>query len=96
MTWKHNGSEIEENDIYDIVAACYDEDEFEGFLNENHDMINVYGYEYEAGRVLRAMDEVAFTCAYNDEVDHIAREIIYNEDETDYMGFGIEYIEDDE
>ena len=36
------------------------EDHYEALLNDNYDLVNVCGHEYEAGRLLRAMDHHAF------------------------------------
>lgn len=45
------------------------EDAFENDLTECYDMVSVCGYEYEAGRVLREMDPIAFRCGFNDWID---------------------------
>ena len=95
MTWKYNDQEIEQNDIYDIVADNYDMNDFEDYLNDSCETVNVCGYEYEQGSILRKIDPVAFKCAYDDEVDYIAREIIYTKDDTDSWGFGIEYVDNE-
>lgn len=96
MTWKYNDQEIEQNDIYDIVPDNYDINDYEEFINECYATVNICGYEYEQGTLLRKIDPVAFKCAYDDECDYMAREIIHAMDDTDSWGFGIEYIEDDE
>ena len=96
MAWKYCDEIIEENDIYDIVADCYDMNDFEDYLNDNYETVNICGYEYEQGTILRTMDETAFKCDYAVECDFIAREIINAMDDTDSWGFGIEYVDEDE
>ena len=96
MTWKYNDEIIEESDIYDIVNDNYDEDDYEGLLNEIEGTIKIGSLEYEAGTVLKAVDPIAFDCGRSEEVDYMVQEIIYAEEPTDNYGFGIEYIPDSE
>ena len=96
MVWYHNGEEIEESDIYDIVDSEYSEDDYEGLLNEIEGTIKIGSLEYEPGRVLREVDPIAFDCGRSEEVDYMVQEIIYAEEPTDNYGFGIEYIPDSE
>ena len=45
------------------------EDAFENDLTDCYDMVSVCGYEYEAGRVLRALDPIAFRESFLDWID---------------------------
>lgn len=36
------------------------EDHYEALLNDNYDLVNVCGHTYEAGRLLREVDPIAF------------------------------------
>ena len=95
MTWKYNDETIDESQIYDIVAEDYTYDMYDETLDECCDMVKICGLEYSPSHVLKMVDEVAYECGFHDEIDYIAREIIYNKDESDYMGFGIEWINDE-
>lgn len=96
MTWKYNGELIEESDIYDIVDSEYSEDDYEELLNECYGTVKIGSLEYEAGRVLREVDPIAFRVGMSDETDSIAKEIINDQESIDNYGLGIEYIDDSE
>lgn len=42
------------------------EDMYEEMLDECHEAVNICGYNYDAGRALRLIDEVAFRCGVSD------------------------------
>lgn len=42
---------------------------YEEMMNECHEVVNIGGLEYEAGRVLRAIDPIAFRCGMIDWAD---------------------------
>ena len=96
MTWKYNGEIIEESDIYDIVDDNYSDDDYEQLLNDNYETVKIGNLEYEAGRVLREVDPIAFDMSCSEEVDYMVEEIIRAKESTDNYGFGIEYIPDSE
>lgn len=43
-------------------------------LTEAYGMIEVCGYEYEAGRILEEIDPTAFKCGFNDWTDDVGFE----------------------
>lgn len=57
------------------------EDMFEECINETHDPVEVCGCTYEAGRVLREMDPVAFRCGVSDWLDSEIQDGNIHEDE---------------
>ena len=94
MTWKYNDETIDESQIYDIVAENYTYEQYDETLDECYGLVKICGLEYSTSHALKMVDEVAYKCGFNDEVDYIANEIIYNQDESDYMGFGIKWVEE--
>ncbi len=63
-----------------------DEEDFIESLNDIYGMINICGYEYEAGRILREIDPIAFQCGLSDQpLQYQCGECnkIYEEDDQD-------------
>lgn len=57
----------EENEIDELIEACYPDDYYEGddegfreYLNEEYGYITIYGEDFSAAEVLEAMDEDTF------------------------------------
>ena len=96
MVWYHDGEEIEESDIYDIVDEEYTDDDYEQLLTDCYGTLEVGEFEWDAGEVLRAMDEVAFECGRSEEVDRITCEIIDSKGASWGNFFGFEWIEPDD
>jgi len=42
------------------------EDMFEEMLNDSYESVSICGYNYDAGRALRLIDETAFRCGCSD------------------------------
>jgi hypothetical protein len=90
--WMRNGAEISEDDIRDIVAEEYTEDDYEEQLTEEYGTVYVGSCIFDAGAVVRALAETTFRCGLVEERNRIADEIIRDEG-GDY---GIEWVEDEE
>jgi hypothetical protein len=48
-----------------------DEKEFEDYLTEIYDYIEVCGFTYASGSILREIDPIAFGCAKSDYEDYL-------------------------
>lgn len=97
MTWIYNNKEISENDIYDIVAEHYSEEDFNSSLDSMYEPVCLFGkYYYDYSTALRRLDPVLYRTAYLEDVDYIANEIINAQDEEDSYGFGIRWVEEEE
>ena len=62
------------------------ESEYEDFLNEIYDAVEICGMSYDSGRALRLLDPVAFRCGlgdYESEIQSELEEAINNEDDSD-------------
>jgi len=69
-----------------VTEVDKDEDQFQYELDEQHELIVVFGQKYGAGYVLRELDPTAFRCALSDrpiqyECGECSR--VYEEDEAD-------------
>jgi hypothetical protein len=51
-------------------STLHDETEYEEWLNENYEEIDICGYKYDAGCVLSQIDPTAFREEYNDWLDN--------------------------
>jgi len=51
------------------------ENQYEEYLNECYSVVDICGYEYEAGRALRLIDETAFRCGVCDFVSEDFEEV---------------------
>lgn len=86
---------IYEGEIYDYltdaIESAFSEDDYEEYLNDNEEIVRIGAYlTYGQGAVLRAVDPVAFRCAYLEHIDFIA------DDDRDAAmeEFGIEEYDD--
>ena len=52
----------------------YTEGEYRDYLDESHELIDVCGREYLAGRVLQIVDPIAFRVGYADRYNEIMEE----------------------
>lgn len=95
MTWYYEGREIEEEEIYAIVVANYDWDDFEEDLNEMYSHVRICEEYFEQGTALRRVNAFAFKCKYEMECDEMARDITYRKDETDCYDFGIHWVKEE-
>lgn len=62
------------------------EGEYEDFLNEIYDAVEICGMSYDSGRALRLLDPVAFRCGlgdYESEIQTELEEAIDNEDDSE-------------
>lgn len=48
------------------VPKEWNELEFEDYLNDVYDEVNICGLKYSAGTALKEIDPIAFNCAMND------------------------------
>ena len=59
------------------------EDEFEEYLNETYETVEVCGMQMDQGRILRELDPIAFRCAMADEPERWKCTECDNEYETE-------------
>ena len=62
------------------------ESEYEDFLNEAYDAVEICGMSYDSGRALRLLDPVTFRCSLGDYESEIQSELEYaidSEDDSD-------------
>lgn len=62
------------------------ESEYEDFLNDIYDAVEICGMSYDSGRALRLLDPVAFRCGlgdYESEIQSELEEAVDNEDDSD-------------
>lgn len=82
--------------LEDLVRALYTEEDHEDFLNECGDPVEVFGRPYDAGRVLRLVDPIAFHCDHVEVLDNMIAEA-EADPERFLMGYeGVTIIHDDE
>ncbi len=65
------------------------EDMYEDMLNDCYDTIDICGMNYNAGRALRLIDEIAFRCGVSDWCSEEFEEIRYSnltEEELEHHG----------
>ena len=53
--------------MVNVEEICMDEDEYEKNLTEVHGTIKVGSLEFDAGKIIRELDETAFRCGLADE-----------------------------
>lgn len=56
------------------VETILTNDEFEEILNDIYEDVNICGYIYSQGRILRAIDEIAFNEMKNNYEDSLNRD----------------------
>lgn len=65
------------------------EDLFEEQLNDCYETVSICGYDYDAGRALRLIDEIGFRCEvsnwYGEEYDEIGKSDMTAEEIERYM-----------
>lgn len=97
MTWIYNNEEISENDIYDIVAEHYSEEDFDSSLDSTYEPVCLFGrYTYDFSTAVRRLDPVLYRTAYQEDIDYIANEIIDAQDDEDIFGYGIRWEEEED
>lgn len=57
----------------EVEVELYDEDSFEDMLNETYGTVDVCGYSYDAGYLLKKLDPIAFNCSLNDFQEYETR-----------------------
>ena len=83
-TWIVNDTEYNDLDkATDAVVDSVDEDVFEDHLSMIYGDVNVCGYNYDAGRVLKEIDPIAFRVAFNDLTSNLYEEIYFDLDRMD-------------
>lgn len=92
--WMRNGAEITEDDIRDIVAEEYTEDDYEEQLSGEYGTVYLGSCIFESGAVIRALAETTFRCGLVEERNRIAEEIIG--EESGFERYGIVWVEDEE
>lgn len=90
--WMRNGAEITEDNIRDIVAEEYTEDDYEEQLSGEYGTVYLGSCIFESGAVIRALAETTFRCGLVEERNRIAEEIISEEGGM----YGIEWVEDED
>lgn len=65
------------------------EDIYEEQLNEIYEPVNICGYDYDAGRALRLIDEIAFGCGVSDwsseEYEEVSAKDMTTEEREHYI-----------
>lgn len=90
--WMRNGAEITEDDVRDIVAEEYTEDDYEEQLSGEYGTVYLGSCIFESGTVIRALAETTFRCGLVEERNRIAEEIISEEGGM----YGIGWVDDEE
>ena len=67
-----NGKHYEsEEDVREAVELRYGEDSFDEFLDALYGSVEIVSMNFNASRILRELDPIAYRCAYDDYMDSI-------------------------
>ena len=82
-----------------IVENGINEQEYDGMLDECHEMVTICGYEYYPSYALKNLDSVAYDCGFNDYKNSLLRDVedeierMENEEEMNFYGYVVVCIE---
>lgn len=67
--------EAEEQEQSSTISERDALERFDEFLNEVHDVVSICGYDYDAARALKMVDEVAYREEFNNWLDSESLEL---------------------